>query len=179
MIVLGLDLATQTGWAVGSPGSSPIFGSFRLPKTGNDVGEFLLAYWAELGRLVKDHQPQIVTFEAPLFMVRGNSNAMTAYKLMSLAGLTEFFCKAKGIQVFDADQQTVKKHFTGKGNFGKPKSAAGIADYPPYIVCHNRGWMVANTDEADACSVWDFACYHADPKAARQNDPLALAAGGW
>lgn len=175
MIILGLDTASQTGWAVGSPGGDPTFGSFTLPKTGEDVGAFAMAYWQELSVIVKTHQPTIICYERPLFLAHTKTAFITTMKLMGLGVMTEFLGKAKGIRIFDAHQAEVKKHFTGRGRFTKERNVT----YPPLQCCQDRGWMVGNTDEADACAIWDFACHHAAPELARVNDPLAKAAGGW
>lgn len=177
MIVLGLDTATRTGWAWGEPGRTPEFGSFVLPKTGTDIGEFLWQFWRELHDVVKAAQPHMVGFEAPLFLLQSKSNANTARKLMGLTSLVEFYCKAKGIRVAECDTQSVKKHFTGRGRFTKKAKRDEV--YPVIAECHARGWMVENDDQADAVAIWSYTCYHVDPDASRRHDPLARAAGGW
>ena len=175
MKILALDLATQTGWCYGPAGStSPRFGSFQLPKTGDDLGTFALAARKEFERFVVPGKVELVCFERPLFLLRSKTNANTAMKLMGLAVILEMVCVERGVPVFTADQAAVKKHFVGRGNFGK-----STKPYPMTVVCHDRGWETKNTDEADAAGIWDYTVHQACPDLAKNLDPLAMAAGGW
>lgn len=177
MIILGLDLATKTGWALGKAGARPSFGTVKLPKTGDDIGAFLLAYSEWFRPFLLEHKPQIVCFEAPLFLLRGNSQMATAMKLMGLASTTELIIahlakRGMSVRCFQAHQQEWKKHFTGFANFSKKRDP-----YPPIEACQERGWWVQSSDEADACGVWDYAGHIACPELARSTDPIARGIG--
>lgn len=67
MIILGLDIATTTGWAVfdtDRPPSSIISGSFKLQ--GDSPFERVRYMRSHLPKLIKEHRPDFAAIEAPL-----------------------------------------------------------------------------------------------------------------
>lgn len=177
MMLLALDLATVSGFAVGetdefpsltpleavAPSASrntraPISGERRIGRKGCDVGAFLLDYDAWLTDLKKVHGFQMVVYEAPLVMLRGKKkdriNMDTIRKLIGLANHTDFFCAMKGIGVFQANNASVRKHFIGRGN-----GPTEVLKRMTFAECQARGWNARGFDEADALAVFDFACF--------------------
>lgn len=151
MLILGLDLATRTGWCLGPIGASPpAFGTHRLPSTGDDIGRFLAAYEDWLIAKVNADQPARVFFEAPILSQR----TQTARKLMSLAGVTEMVCHRLGIPVQEVNISSAKKFFTDDGRADKPKMVGAA---------RSRGWEVEDDNQADACAIWLYGCASLDP----------------
>jgi len=179
-MILGLDLATSTGFAHGGGETLPVVGALRLPSTGDDVGAFLAAFRDWLSPLVvrlesiaaAEGRDLVVIFEAPILPKprwdpvkrkwAESTNLMTTRKLQSLAGVVELVCHdmveaGRGVVCREAHLQTVKKELTGhgraeKGDMVLAARRAGI-DLSP----GDEG-----QDEADAFGVWLLGIrYHA------------------
>ncbi|NIA72296.1 crossover junction endodeoxyribonuclease RuvC [Pelagibius litoralis] len=150
--LLCLDLATSTGFAFWRPGANRIAsGSFRLPRTGPDVGWFVDEFEQRLSEMLGFHKPELVVFEAPL--LRGGQTSIdTARKLMGLAIMTEFVCRRAGVKYLEANNASVRKHFIGKGR-GERKQLKAMT----IQACRERGWDPANDDEADALALLSYA----------------------
>ena len=151
MRVLGLDLATNTGFAIGDLGGVPRFGGHRLPSTGDDLGRFLAAFEDWLLGTIRREVPDRVFFEAPIL----SQSTMTARKLMCLAGETERICLRRRLPVFEVVISTAKKFITGHGQADKQMVVEAV---------RARGWMVNNDNEADACAIWLYGCATIAPK---------------
>ena len=156
--ILALDVATNTGWCVGSPGDpNPEFGHFTIAPTGDDVGTFGLQYASWLKTTIEAVHPQLLIFEAPILPKK--TNPTTVRKLMGLAMLTEMSARHRNISVREGRASSVKKHFTGYGHAKKADTME---------ICRRYGWRVKTDDEADACALWAYAvCCFAPDHAAR------------
>jgi Holliday junction resolvasome RuvABC endonuclease subunit len=151
MRVLGLDLATNIGFAIGELGGDPIFGGHRLPDTGADLGRFLIAFEDWLVAVLDREAPARVFFEAPIL----SQSTMTARKLMCLAGETERICVRRGLPVFEVVISQAKKFIAGHGYADKQMVVEAA---------RARGWKVTNDNEADACAIWLYGCATLAPK---------------
>lgn len=69
---------------------------------------------------------------------------VTVRKLSGLSWHTEFRCKERGIEVCEAQIQSVKKYFTGSGRAQKPDMIQAAK---------SLGYDVKNDDESDAIAV--------------------------
>lgn len=170
MLVLALDLATSTGWAMAdsetyelrtslesavSKPPRPESGFYEVPKRARgNIGAFLDDFEKWLRAMISVSLPTMVAFEAPL--LRGNTSIDTARKLMALAAVTEMVCyRADCVQrCFEANNATVRKHFIRKGS-GKRDEIKRLT----IIECEGRGWNVQNDDEADALALLDYAMH--------------------
>jgi Holliday junction resolvasome RuvABC endonuclease subunit len=161
-MILALDLATNIGWAKGDGSYLPLFGSYRLPKTGDDVGQFLLAYEQWFGSVVAQVSPSLVVFETPI--LPGTTSFKTVTKLQSIAGLTELLCLKAGVKCRSVQPTVVKKSWTGKGNAKKPDMMARA---------QALGFDVTDNDQADAIAIW----FHA--QSAIQNKSIETLMEGW
>lgn len=165
--LLALDLATELGWAKGSTDGIPEHGIFRLPK-GSDPAEFGKAYHRWLHPLLREYQPHIVTFEAPLTNAGGRTTGVTQYKLSGLCFYTETLCSLLGIKPYLAPAGSWKKAICGTGKVSKK-----MTPYPPFVALAQRGFDVANNNEADALCIWLYALGCIDETEAARFDPLA------
>src|ERR1700674_5794277 len=169
MTVLALDIATVTGWAHDSeaPGI-PISGTFRSPSPrgnyadgeGFDFGVTFCGYRQWLSGLIALTKPETVAFEAPLSIVHGASskvrtNQSTIRVLFGLAAITEELATSLSLSVCEANVQTVKKHFAGRGFASKDEMMAR---------CRQLRWEVKSHDAADACALWCYVKSLHDPK---------------
>ena len=149
--IVALDLATRTGWARWRAGDEVHHGTIALPETGPEVGRFLAAFDDRLVSVLAV-APDVVVFEAP--WVGSDTHQATARKLMGLAGHVEFVCYRAGIACCEVNNNTVRKHFCGKGNAPRKAMKAMVI-----AACRDRGWSPANDDEADALAMLDYAAH--------------------
>jgi len=157
--IFALDLATRTGFAVGTAGSMPRSGAMILKAKGDDQSVAFGNLIAWLNSEWSKERPDLVVFEAPLhlggFQMTGNSEAsvMNAY---GMRAVTMGLCNRFGLPFEKVYAQTVRKHFLGRANAGNRKDTkaavvlrAQLLGYIPRI-CMDE-------DRSDACAIWDYA----------------------
>ena len=163
-MILGLDIATNTGWCMGSGADTPALGSITMPSTGEEIGPFLDFYmrWLEAKlSLLKEaaaaeKTAPLLVFEAPMLpkarwnpqtgrLEQAPTNITTTRKLQSLAGVTELLAFRAGVTVREEYLQTVKKGLTGNGKADKLDMMRGAK---------RAGLEPKTFDEADAFGVW-------------------------
>lgn len=148
--MLALDLGSQwIGWARGSPGQDPAFGTHRMPEVEQgDIATLMVDLRSLLHRL--GHGVELVSYEAPV-VVRGN-NPFTMRKVFALGGLVELFCHDQKVECVEAGIGSIRKHFLGKGYAHTSKDVKGAV----MARCRMLGWQVKTTHEADALAVLDY-----------------------
>lgn len=160
---LTLDLATCTGFCHGpaDTGEVPTIGHVRLPSTGADVGRFLCAWQDWLEPMVREIEPTLLVFEAPI--LAGQTQIATTRKLQGMAGVTEMVAHRAGIEVAELSTSTVKKALTGNGRAEKADMMAHARAY---------GFSPVVSDEADAFGIWLCALRLRHPTHAGRWDPI-------
>ncbi|WGM31477.1 hypothetical protein [Brevundimonas sp. NIBR11] len=160
---LALDLATCTGFCFGEPdtGELPTIGHIRLPKTGEDVGSFLIAFEVWLTEKVRQVEPSLLLFEAPI--LASSVTTHVTRKLHALAGITEMVANRAKVECAEVFPVTVKKALTGSGRADKDEMVRAARAY---------GFNPAVPDEADAFGLWLHAVRTRFPKDAGRWDPL-------
>lgn len=163
-MILGLDIATSTGWCMGTGAEAPALGSITMPSTGEEVGPFLEFFerWfqGKLETLIQAAAAAgtkpLVVFEAPMLpkarfdraagkLIPAPTNITTTRKLQSLSGLCELLCHKRQVPVREEFLQSVKSGLAGKGNADKLDMMRAAK---------RAGMNPANFDEADAFGVW-------------------------
>lgn len=162
MRLLCLDLATSLGWCAGDLDARPVFGTHRLPSTGQDVGRFLVAYDEWLRDCITLHDPARVVFEAPIIW-SGKTAKDTARKLFGLASHTEFVCTQRSVRCSEGNLASVKKHLTGHGRASKDEMIAAA---------RARGFDIRTEHEADAFGLFVYSAHCIRPNRAPAADPL-------
>ncbi|RJF80932.1 hypothetical protein D3877_11900 [Azospirillum cavernae] len=159
--VLALDLATNTGWALGrlplqpllpiearvQKPPQPMSGWVRFGAPGCSVGAFADAAERWGRAFLTEHQPTGMIIEKPILPQETNPD--TVLKLNGLAAVFLMLAHRFSIRwVRNAQPSTVKKSFCGRGGPGKEGVQAE---------CLARGWRFATDDEADALALLDYA----------------------
>ena len=159
--ILGLDLASRTGFCHGEPDECPTIGHFRLKVTGPDVGEFLEDAEDRLTDLIMAVAPGVVCFESPILPQQ--TALATTRKLHGLAGMLELVCRRAAVECVEVQPAIVKKTLTGRGNAKKPDmmEAARAMGFDPKV-----------DDEADALGVWLAVVRMRHPQCAGRLDPI-------
>lgn len=167
MIVGAFDLASVTGFAIGSAGGDPVYGAHRLPRTYRDYGAFGDAYAVWLRGIIQEHKIDLVVYETPVLPTK--TNIETLRKLYSLGTVTEMVVRrlnasrsegASVIDVLETDMQTVRAHFIGVTRAPKSIVAKERRAWMKRRIidqCRARGWSPEDDNAADALSILDFA----------------------
>ncbi|MFY0682841.1 MAG: hypothetical protein JXR13_19920 [Thalassovita sp.] len=157
MKVLALDIATQTGVAVGNSGDAPKAWSVDLGKGHSEDVRFSEVLKLTHG-LIATHKPELIAIEAPI----GGNNA-NAY-LIGLAACVRGCAANRGVVCIHVLPASVRKHFLGKAKTsrdfpGLKQSKAKLAIKREVLArCHLLKWDVPDLDAADAAATWDWAC---------------------
>ncbi|HWG06019.1 MAG TPA: hypothetical protein VG271_13480 [Beijerinckiaceae bacterium] len=152
-VIAAFDLASNIGFAIGEPGRTPVASSYRLPKTGDDVGRFLDHFSDWLIFILNEHQPTDVYFESP-FARFGSTR-----KLTGLACMTELICFRRKLPCSEAAGSEVTKYFVGQARFkhDNPAVRRQMKKEAAVKKCRALGIPVKNDDEADAIALFVFA----------------------
>ena len=151
MIIAGLDIATNTGVCIGTPGQVPDFWTqqlgARLPHEQRFCNALRLAH-----RLVSQHEVGFIGIEAPILVPRRDNKPMNEL-LMGLVACVRGWACMKGIGCATFEVARIDKHFVGHRIKGRAaRKAANLAR------CRQLGWAPHTDDEADAGAVFDLAC---------------------
>jgi hypothetical protein len=164
MAILALDLASQSGWAVYGEGMDrPSSGSKLLKRPTGTNGEAA----ERLRKLLADKHETYGGFTDIVFEaqhIAEKVNPQTAYLLIGLGFMAEWFGHRTGARVFCCDIGTWRKHFMGRGSFKKKVNERGKvivtaraqAKAKAIDVCNSYGWHPADDNAADACGILDY-----------------------
>lgn len=169
MLTLALDLATNTGFALGDLSGVKVSGSRRLPSTGDDLFTFARAYREWLTRGIKRHKPDNIVYEQPL--LPQTTQLHICRKLYGLAWQTEITAGDLGYigRVEEIMNNDWIKHFLGAGNVPRKSKERKLA---VQNMCRIRGFHFDDEDEADAIGILDYALACQSPAHAIQAGPL-------
>ena len=162
-LILGLDIATTTGFAHDLPGDAgiPAVGSLKLPSgTGGAHGAGFYAFAQWLDNIVLAKRPVLVAMEAPMHVAGGHASSRptqqnTIRVLMGLAAIAEYVCFARRTTLLEINIGTAKKYLAGNGRADKAAMMHA---------CKIRGWPVTDDHQADAIALWAYAKASRDPK---------------
>lgn len=165
-MILAIDGATASGWALGAPGSIPRIGLERLKKPSEDT--WLVADGA--ARFVRDicfiesSRPDLIAIEAlmPNFnsgddrerQIQRSAASMLVPPL--IMGAVRGIAACYGIQVVQVYPATWRKHFLGRSNFGSREETKRQT----LARCHLLGYLPAackDDNQADAAGIHDWA----------------------
>jgi Holliday junction resolvasome RuvABC endonuclease subunit len=151
MKILALDLATNTGVAIGNAHEKPLCSSERLGEAGDLHGARFLQAQYMLSRLIKKHHPDLIAIEAAIAggVQGGQERVQLAMGLRACVMSVAHMHKTK---VEEYAVQTVRKHFIGNAKLRRDAAKTATINR-----CQQVGWRVANDNEADAAAVWDYA----------------------
>lgn len=161
-MILALDIATTTGYALGEAGSKPSYGHFRSGKRAGSPGEIAALFRDWLNELCKTHQPQWLVYESPYIprqpqpFARRQPPPVDIYvlrRLITLCGIAEEVAWRHQIACREEASNVVCKQFTGRGSWGS-RAEKKVATQK---MCAVYGWHQVTEDEADALALWTYA----------------------
>jgi crossover junction endodeoxyribonuclease RuvC len=167
-LLMGLDLATRTGWAIGPPGGRPVFGAKQFDPTDPEGKLFRdLAIWLE-GQIERHGITYLVTEE----FYTGQSRLVVA-RLFGLRSVAKMVAYENNVRYRELRISAIARRFTGQGRFPRgDKKAVTIA------AAKALGYDVGDDhDMADAIAIWTVGDELGWPKlaAARGVGPLFAA----
>lgn len=181
--VLALDLATDSGWAIGPVGGVPRCARLPLGSSSSPAEKGArLVRW--LSELLLVERPRLVVIERPLnirILVKIGASHDTVLLLYGLAYLAMTICNMRGVHdVRFADVQDVREHFVGRRTFaasrnpltGKKITSRAVAKSAIIDACRMRGWEVEDDNAADAAATWSYGCALLNPRTAVMATPL-------
>ena len=169
MRLLSLDIATKTGFAVGSLDEGVVeHGVFLIPKSyQHDMGMFG-AYWRRaLTDIIDRFGPKEIYFEAPN-LHGAETNVWTLRKLYGLPMVLALLAFDRSIPLEEINSSEISSHFLGKGYPMKSEHRKKAT----MAMCLKRGWTVEDDNNADALALLDCAIARKYPNHALQATPL-------
>lgn len=158
-LILALDLANLTGFALGRPGEKPVSGTVDLDGKDSGRPRAIYNFQRWLADRWKTERPVLVVREAPFpleaFRKRRNSQdgVQMAY---GLHGQIEAACEGCGIPLESVHAATVRKHFVGRANAGeRSRTKAAIVQRCWLLGLMPKG--IYDDNRADAIATWDWA----------------------
>ena len=134
LLVLGLDIASRTGWAL----SDGRYGAFEGgDTTGHSQACGAFGDW--LSGFITENQPSAVVVEG---LVKGGIGFNA--KAFKMAGVAAYICQIREIAMTEYAPCALKKYATGKGNARKPDMIAAANKRFGVRLTENQD------DEADA-----------------------------
>lgn len=159
-IIMGLDLAGNTGVGEGRPGTTPRLYDAGLRREGDDwedtwgraVGWIADRLYVEREAVSAGDLRIIV--EAPIFVGKaGAKNANSELVTKGLWACITGFARARKVMVHRVHVNTVRKEFLGRGDLPGDK-----AKREARAVCRALGWNPSSLDAADAGALWWYGC---------------------
>jgi len=153
MKILALDLSfTNTGWALGAPGQTPINDSLHFAKRGSRNADHFAGFHHWLTLHLAEHDPDIVAIEGPLApsFMRGHTTTDTARALMGLIAVAELATHEFG-DVREHAVSTIRQFFLGTSKI-KSRDAKQMT----FDRCVQLGWKPKDKDAADALALWAY-----------------------
>lgn len=166
-LILALDLATVTGFALGNVSGIKVQGSRPFPRTGEDIGTFASSFRHWLIGGIRRHKPTLVVYEQPMLPTK--TQLVTLRKLYGMAFLAELICRDEGVEVREAHRQQILTHFLGRGSVPRKREERQAAIHRQCLI---RGWKPVDDNHADALALLDFAVAIMHPDSAMRAAPL-------
>ncbi len=160
--IVGLDLGSTTGLAIGYPNTIPRSLSIKLSTRKGGRSNTLANLLAFLDAEFRKERPSLVVKEAPLalqaFKTLGMSEALVR-QTYGLQGVVEALCARWKIPCREEHDATIRKHLAGKGRLGtREATKAAVVSRCWQLNYMPRGEH--DEDRADSLAVWDWACAH-------------------
>jgi hypothetical protein len=166
-LILGLDIATVTGYAIGAPGTVPRCGYIRFGEataSANSIFGAALSWFSDF--LKEEPRPTMIMLESmlPMAAMKGETHRQTRDRLAGLHGVLRAVAFCRGIHdIGEIGVIAVRQHFCGAANAGK---------HGVYERCRMLGWPVNDLNASDAAAIWSYACGIVRPDTAISVTPL-------
>jgi hypothetical protein len=161
-IVMGLDLGSRTGFAVGRPGHAPKVGAYKFHETNDESWHAGAKLGVRLrGLFESEYKPKLVVIERPY--ITGQKNEKVIGIMLGLVSVTIAECVHQGIQFAVKPSQTVSKWALGKGRWTKDEGGRLEKKLQTQKWAYELGLVdedsAVDADVCDACMLWYYGCH--------------------
>jgi hypothetical protein len=169
-LILALDIATRTGWAIGEVGTMPKSGSIRFGNQSTDADVIFKSGldWAE--GFVKRLRPNLVIYEAmlPPLAKLGVTSAAVRDRLAGLQGIIRAISRRYEVAlIVDCKVGDVRQHFIGDRRLKRDAAKREVLRR-----CAQLGWTACDDNAGDALAIFSYVCAIIDPVSALKTTPL-------
>lgn len=149
MKIVALDLATNTGVAVGDAGGTPKAFHERLGEAGSSHAARFSQMLRFTDLLIQRHKPDLLAIEQPIAagVMGGEERVQLA---MGWRAIVFTVAYRRGVRCVEYPVSSIRAHFIGGA---VPKGAGKRLTLER---CARLGWAAADDNEADALALWDF-----------------------
>lgn len=151
-LILALDQASHTGWAVADFNGNIISSGTQEFKGSMGAKFYKFSKWLE--EMLQQHFPVVIAHELPHF--RGYAATMTGVGLVAMINVVGY---KFNLPVFGVHTGTLKKFATGKGTADKKDMTKVASD-----VIGSSLSAVENNDEADAIHIARYCAVNWRPE---------------
>ena len=168
-MILALDLATTTGWAIGEPGEQPESGVLRFGRGNTTHGQIAAEAIAWMIEFLSDRRPEQIVFEQPLppNFTGGHTTLNTAMITMGLPFLLQGIAYKLGMFNVEAVRVSDVRIFFIGANMKSAEAKQATFDR-----CQKLGFNPADDNASDALALWCFQCAKVKPELAHKLTPL-------
>lgn len=170
-LVLGLDIATVTGFAHGRVDADcPSYGCIRFGTASSPSPEVFAKALGWASTLLATLKPDVVMLEAllPPTAMKNRTSREVRDRLCGLNAIIMACAKTANVpEIASASVGDIRAHFIYDRTLKRKSAKAEVM-----AKCHQLGWDVPNDNTADACAVWSYACALIDPRLGLRGSPL-------
>ncbi len=143
-VILALDLASETGYAVQRADGVVLTGIASFLKTLNP-GDRWIRFHDWTAGMLDFEEPQLIIFEQPFIHMKHASGLGISYGFKTVL---EMLAARRGIKCYGISPSELKKWATGRGNADKSLMLR---------YARSMGWNLSNNNEVDAMWLLHFA----------------------
>lgn len=170
-LVLALDPATKTGWAIGAPhDAAPQIGTVDFGRPHDGAGDVFgrALRWGE-GKI---EGASLLVIEPPIppGQLWTASNYQTTVILHGLYAIFTGLAVARNVPVLEAPTRTWRKYFLNNGNLKRD-----VAKLAAKRLCRALKWgdaLKLDDNAAEAAGIWAYGCTQVAPARVRRIEPL-------
>ena len=171
-LIIALDIATRTGWALGRPSQAPRSGSQRFGQFHSDPHEIFGAALKWFSEFLQQQEPRpdtlIVEQMLPPLAMKGQTSRAVRDRLAGLHGVMLGVAQLRGVgEIAQASVGDVRSHFIGDRMCRREQAKREVM-----LQCETQGWPAQDHNAADACALWSYACTLIRPELGLRVVPL-------
>jgi hypothetical protein len=168
MRIAALDVATQTGVAIGEPGGRPALSTVKLRRDLTDGHIDLFAYatgWID--RFLSQQKVDVLALEMPVAI-------HDSTLVFGLRGIIAGHARRSGARVIEATVAQWRLYALGDGKLPGPKAKQRAVDLVARLGWWDTGDLTLTHDAAEAACLWLWGCSRVAPKEVQRHEPLFL-----
>ena len=169
-LIIALDIATKTGWAMGKPGEIPTCGSHRFGQAHSEPHEVFGAALKWFSEFLREHRVDTLIVEQmlPPDAMKNKTSRAVRDRLAGLHGVMLGVAQLRGVgEIAQASVGDIRAHFIGDRSARRETAKREVMRQ-----CEMQGWAAPDDNAADACALWSYACTLIRPELGLRVVPL-------